>query len=87
MDIPEALQKKLTLFKKTGKVFCQQGELFTDITWKQVMIGQGNMPEDHHPLVDSLSTAQIEELLANLKTLINRSVDKMPSHVEFIQSI
>jgi len=87
MDIPESLQQKLTLFSKTGKVFSQQGDLFTDVAWKQVMIGQGNMPQDHHPLVDSLSTEQIEELMANLKTLINRSVDKMPSHSDFINSL
>ena len=86
MDIPESLQEKLTLFKKTGKIFCQQGDLFTDIAWKQVMIGQGNMPQDHHPLVDSLTREQIEELMANLKTLINRTVEKMPSHQEFLTS-
>jgi len=87
MEIPKTLQQKLTLFRKTGKVFCQQGDLFTDIAWKQVMIGQGNMPQDHHPLVNSLSSEQIEDLMANLKTLINRTVEKMPSHQDFINSL
>lgn len=87
MDIPESLFNKIELFKKTGKVFCQPDDLFTEIAWQQVMIGQGNISEDHHPLVDTLSDEQLSDLMANLKTLINRTVEKLPSHDEFLQSL
>ncbi|WP_197411186.1 tryptophan halogenase family protein [Colwellia sp. TT2012] len=87
MDIPESLFNKIELFKKTGKVFCKPDDLFTEIAWQQVMIGQGNIPEDHHPLVDTLSDEQLSDLMANLKTLINRTVEKLPSHDEFLQSL
>lgn len=87
MDVPESLINKIQLFKKTGKVFCNPDDLFTEIAWQQVMIGQGNIPEDHHPLVDTLSTEQIDDLMDNLKTLINRTVEKLPSHDEFLSSL
>lgn len=87
MDVPESLVNKIQLFKKTGKVFCNPDDLFTEIAWQQVMIGQGNIPEDHHPLVDTLSKEQIEDLMDNLKTLINRTVEKLPSHDEFLASL
>lgn len=87
MDIPESLAKKLQLFKKTGNVFCNTDNLFTEIAWQQVMIGQGDLPEDHHPLVNSLSAQQIEDLMDSLKTLINRTVDKLPTHNEFLASL
>ena len=75
------------MFKKTGKVFCNPDDLFTEIAWQQVMIGQGNIPEDHHPLVDTLSKVQIDDLMANLKMLINRTVEKLPTHQEFLNSL
>ncbi len=87
MDVPESLMNKIQLFKKTAKVFCNPDDLFTEIAWQQVMIGQDNIPEDHHPLVDALSKEQIEDLMDNLKTLINRTVEKLPSHDEFLMSL
>lgn len=87
MDVPESLIRKIQLFQKTGKVFCNPDDLFTEIAWQQVMIGQGNVPEDHHPLVDTLTTEQITDLMDNLKTLINRTVEKLPSHDEFLTSL
>lgn len=87
MEVPEALQEKIALFKKTGKIFRQQDELFAEVAWQQVMIGQGNMPMDHHPLVNALSKEQVEDLMANLKTLIDKTVDKMPLHQDFINLV
>lgn len=87
MDIPDTLSQRIDLFKKTGKVFREQEDLFTEVAWKQVMIGQRANPEDYHPLVETLSTEQIKDLMANLKTLINRTVDKMPTHEEFLQKL
>lgn len=87
MEVPKSLINKIELFKKTGKIFCNPDDLFTEIAWQQVMIGQGNVPEDHHPLVDALSKEQVDDLMNNLKTLINRTVDKLPTHDEYLDSI
>jgi tryptophan halogenase len=87
MDVPSSLINKIQLFKKTGKIFCNPDDLFTEIAWQQVMIGQGNIPEDHHPLVDALSKEQIEDLMDNLKTLINRTVERLPTHDAFLKTL
>ena len=87
MDVPESLINKIQLFKKTGKIFCNPDDLFTEIAWQQVMIGHDNIPEDHHPLVDTLTKEQVEDLMDNLKVLINRTVEKLPSHDEFLKSL
>jgi tryptophan halogenase len=87
MDVPESLINKIQLFNKTGKVFCNPDDLFTEIAWQQVMIGQGIVPKDHHPLVDTLTTEQVNDLMNNLTTLINRTVEKLPRHDEFLTSI
>ncbi|MDO6445360.1 tryptophan 7-halogenase [Colwellia sp. 1_MG-2023] len=87
MDVPETLRQKMALFEQSGKIFREQDELFTEIAWQQVMIGQGLIPKDHHPLVDSLTPEQITELMDNLKVIIERSVNKMTSHDEYLSRL
>lgn len=87
MDIPDSLTKKMKLFEQTGKLFREQDELFTEVAWQQVMIGQGLIPKDHHPIVDSLSKEQIIDLMDNLKTIFNRAADNLPTHNEFLDRI
>ncbi len=87
MDVPDSLSQKLELFRKSGKIFREQDELFAEIAWKQIMIGQGAIPEDYHPVVNTLADNQVTELMDNLKTIINRTVDKMPTHEDFLKNI
>ena len=87
MDIPETLAQKMALFKSSGKVFRDYEDLFTEIAWQQVMIGQGLVPSDVHPLSTMLSKEQLEDLYENLRILIKRSVDKLPTHEEFLSNI
>ncbi|WP_416307989.1 tryptophan halogenase family protein [Neptunicella sp. SCSIO 80796] len=87
MQIPPSLKEKINLFKQTGKVFREQEELFAEVAWQQVFLGQGAIPEDIHPLASSLSEQQIRELLSNLKLIIDRNVDKLPLHQQFIDSL
>jgi len=84
MDIPDSLAERIALFKSSGKVFRDIDELFTEVAWQQVMIGQGVIPEDYHPIADTLSDQQINDLMENLKVLINRTVDGLSSHESFL---
>ncbi|WP_445766269.1 tryptophan halogenase family protein [Rheinheimera sp.] len=87
MAIPDSLQRKIDLFRNTGRVFREQDELFTEIAWQQVMLGQGLVPQDHHPLVNALSAEQLRELLDNLKAIMAVTSDKLPLHDEFLRRI
>ena len=53
-------------------------------SWVQVMIGQGLMPRTYHPLVDLLSETEIKEFVDGMQRLMQRCVEAMPSHAEFI---
>jgi len=87
MDVPDSLSDRIKLFADTGKVFRVQDELFTEIAWKQVLIGQGAIPNDFHPLVNTLSEEQIQDLMKSLKTLVDRTVNSMPTHEEFLSAL
>ncbi|PWK84701.1 tryptophan halogenase family protein [Fulvimonas soli] len=84
MDVPEGLARRIGLFRRTGHVFREGEELFTLMGWLQVFIGQGIVPERHHPLADALPKAQLDEFLANIRTLVDRAVAAMPTHAEYI---
>ncbi|MDX1729380.1 MAG: tryptophan 7-halogenase, partial [Pseudoalteromonas tetraodonis] len=87
MEIPQSLVHKMDLFKQTGKVVRENDELFAEVAWQQVMIGQGLIPDDYNSIVDSLSSKQLTDLFATLKTLINSTVDKLPTHREFLAKL
>lgn len=85
MDIPGSLARRMELFRRTGKIFREQDELFTEIAWQQVMIGQGLMPEDYHPLVDALSEAELDEFLDGVRKIIDETVHGLPDHEQYLQ--
>ncbi|MEW5249019.1 tryptophan halogenase family protein [Microbulbifer discodermiae] len=84
MEIPSTLADKIELFRHTGKVFRDYDDLFTEEAWQQVMLGQGIVPEDYHPIADTLSERQLDELMASLKTLIDGTVKSLPAHEEYL---
>ncbi|SDJ99076.1 tryptophan halogenase family protein [Microbulbifer yueqingensis] len=84
MDIPASLEEKIELFRHTGKVFRDYDDLFTEVAWQQVLIGQGVIPEDHHTIADSLTGEQLADLMSSLKTLVDGTVRKMPEHEKFL---
>ncbi|MEE2024336.1 MULTISPECIES: tryptophan halogenase family protein [Alkalimonas] len=85
MDIPERLARKMALFEASGKVYREQDELFTPIAWVQVMLGQGMLPADFHPMANALSPAQLQELMDSLSTIYQGSLQPLPLHDVFIQ--
>lgn len=84
MSIPDTLTQKIEQFKKNGRIFRTNNEMFNDLSWLEVMHGQGIRPNAYHPLVDVLSEEEIERRLVSVKSVINRSVEVMPTHEEFI---
>lgn len=87
MDIPQSLAHKIDLFRQTGKVVRENDELFAEVAWQQVCIGQGLIPKDYNNIVDSLSSEQLNDLFSTLKTLITSTVDQLPTHKDFLAKI
>ncbi|GGW78147.1 tryptophan halogenase family protein [Alteromonas halophila] len=83
MDVPDSLRHRIDLFTKSGRVFREGSELFDD-SWQQVMIGQGLMPGSYHPIVDTMSRQELEILLGQIREQIDRTVDKLPPHQDYL---
>ncbi|WP_440903736.1 tryptophan halogenase family protein [Catenovulum sp. SX2] len=75
MPIPESLQQKLDLFRQTGQVIRQQDELFSESSWQQVMLGQGLVPDNYHPLAEQISQQQLDDFCASFKAVVRNSLN------------
>ena len=84
MEIPDTLQHRLDLFKTHGRVYREGHELFTKVSWLQVMHGQRIRPQAYHPLTDLLTEQEIQAYLEEVEGVIGACADVMPSHAQFI---
>jgi tryptophan halogenase len=84
MAIPDSLQHRMDLYASNGRAYREAAELFAEGSWVQVMNGQGLRPQGYHPHVDLLPQAEIKEFLGNIESVIQKCVDVMPTHEEYI---
>jgi tryptophan 7-halogenase len=84
MELPDSLRGKIELFKATGRVFREQEELFAEVGWFQVLVGQNLLPETYHPLADVLTRDELADFLSDIRTIVSAPVSRLPSHGEFI---
>jgi tryptophan 7-halogenase len=84
MSIPTTLQNKVDLFEHNGRVFREASEMFSEISWVEVMLGQRMQPRSYHPLVDALDKQKIVDFLASVENTMKRCVEAMPTHAEFV---
>ena len=86
LPVPEGLARKMEIFRSSGQIFRDGDELFTEVGWLQVMVGQGVEPRRYHALADALPGEQLDEFLGSMRTLIQRAVAGMPAHEDYVMS-
>jgi tryptophan 7-halogenase len=84
MEVPETLRQKMDLFRTHGRIHRYNNELFTEVAWLQVFIGQNLHPQAYHPLVDVQNEGGIDEYMESIAHVIGKCVEVMPDHAEFI---
>ena len=84
MSIPLELQANIDLFRNSGRFYRNADELFADISWIEVMLGQRIEPRAYHPLVDLVPAQDVYRFIDSVGQTIERCVDAMPMHQQFI---
>ncbi|MGH8253002.1 MAG: tryptophan halogenase family protein [Steroidobacteraceae bacterium] len=84
MPIPEPLRDTIALFRDGGRFFRRGEELFGQVSWVQVMIGQRILPQRWHPMVDQMSDADLRAFVDHVKSVVAGCVEAMPMHQQFI---
>jgi len=85
MEVPDTLAHRIQLFRDTGIVIRARADLFQENSWVQVMLGQGILPEQHHPVVDVMSDEELTRFMANIKKRVDQIVAKLPGHEAYIK--
>lgn len=86
MSIPATLQRKMDLFQSNGRLFCEGEELFKEVSWLQVMVGQGMVPRGYHPMANIRPEAEVAAYLASIEQVIGKCVNAMPQQTDFIKA-
>ncbi|GAB3459138.1 tryptophan 7-halogenase [Massilia terrae] len=87
MDVPETLLRKIELFKGQGRIFRENSEMFSEASWFQVMHGQGLRARGYHPLADAHAIDAVRAHLQQVRAVIARCVDLMPTHEEYVAAM
>ncbi len=82
--LPDTLRHKLELFRSCGAITREHEELFTEVGWLQVLIGQGIEPAAHHPLADAISPTDLADYMRMLNALYTREAQRYPGHADVI---
>jgi tryptophan halogenase len=86
MPIPDSLAHKIELFREAGHIFRTSDDLFTEVGWLQVLVGQGIEPAAHHPLADSVEPGDLASYMEIWESLMRREAKQMPTHTQFLHS-
>ena len=84
MEIPDSLKERVELFRSRGRVLGRHEDLFAYTSWVAVMLGQGLKPEGHDPMADQAPAAEMAARLNQIRSVIQRGVEAMPTHQQFI---
>ncbi|HYM85350.1 MAG TPA: tryptophan halogenase family protein [Pseudoxanthomonas sp.] len=85
MQLPPTLQHRIDLFRETGRVFRMPDELFAENSWIQVMMGQGVMPQQYHPVADVMSKPDLTRFLGDIRTNVDNTVRQLPAHMDYLR--
>lgn len=84
MELPDSLKIRLDAWRERAHAWQGGDELFRLDSWTHVMLGQGLMPQQHHPLAQALSDTDMRRLLESIRQPIERAVAQLPSQQDFI---
>ncbi|WP_332876121.1 tryptophan halogenase family protein [Massilia sp. S19_KUP03_FR1] len=87
MPVPATLERKMALWQAHGRLVRDDNELFAEDGWLQVLHGQGIGAGGYHPLVDLLGEDEVAAYLEQIAGVVNKCVQVMPTHKEFIGAV
>ena len=85
MSIPDSLAHRIDLFRETARVFKAPDELFAENSWIQVMLGQGIVPEQYHPVANVMSDQELTRFMQGIKSKVDKTVATLPRHQAYVE--
>jgi tryptophan 7-halogenase len=80
MPLPDSLSQRIDLYRATGRIRHQVGDLFTDLSWFYILEGMGVEPQRYDPLMDVVKFEQLKEVLGSIARAVAAAARSAPSH-------
>ncbi|WP_037503083.1 tryptophan halogenase family protein [Sphingomonas jaspsi] len=87
MTLPDSLVEKIGMFEESGAVVKDDGELFTEEGWTQVMVGQGLEPRSYSPLARGIDGKELGLFLSSLAESYRQRAATLPTHEQWIEHV
>jgi tryptophan halogenase len=87
IELPESLAAKIGMFEESGAVLKDEGELFTEEGWTQVMVGQGLEPQSYSALARGIDAGELGHFLSSLAESYRQRAQSLPTHQQWIDHI
>jgi tryptophan halogenase len=84
MAIPDSLREAMELFRSDGRYSRHGDDFFALPNWVQVMLGQGIVPRNYHPMVDQMPDDQLHAHVDGVRSTLAQAVASMPTHQQWI---
>ncbi|WP_245942185.1 tryptophan halogenase family protein [Sphingomonas gilva] len=82
--LPESLAERIAVFRATGTVLYERGDLFGPTNWYAILTGQGCAASAYHPLVGALDGKLVRDRIAALEARCAQMIAGLPGHADFI---
>lgn len=83
MPIPDTLAERMEIFRRTGRVFPRQHDVFTDLSWFFVLDGLGVRASAYSPLVDTVDFAKVRGIMNDVCGRVAAAVADASTHDSF----
>lgn len=84
MPVPEGLSNKIELFRASGRLQEDAEDLFKNIAWLQVLLGQQVIPETYHPMADIPTDEQLKAFLGDIRRVVAHRAGSFTDHRRYI---
>ena len=85
--MPDSLADRIEVFRSTGNILFEPGDLFGPTNWYCVLAGQGVRAQSWHPLADGLSEGELETRLATLRARVAEQLASLPAHTDYLEGL
>ncbi len=85
MEVPDSLAHRIQMFGDTARVIRVREDLFKENSWIQVMLGQGILPEQYHPVTKVMSDEELTRFMQGIKSRVDNTVAKLPKHQAYVE--
>ncbi|MDZ4306929.1 tryptophan halogenase family protein, partial [Allopontixanthobacter sp.] len=87
VEMPDTLKAKIDQWQANGFIHREHEELFTEVGWFQVLVGQGVTARGYNPMADGLSEQDLCQLLEQTEADLIDEVRVMPRHLEVVDAM